>query len=408
MAYKHIVVPTHPDTARDILKNLDTFIKKDLFNTFLVQMTENSLVNTNHDQWKHQRSTMSPAFLFEYLKGLVPIFIQKTDIVLHKFPKAEEFDLNPWLYKWTVDVLAKSSFGLDFEALDGETNQYYKAYTELSHHQRACLQSITSLLKEHMPFLPYTKKLLEAQKKMKEMAHQIIKLHKNRSDKEKIYLIDMMLTAEPPLPQQEVETNIFLFFLAGHETTSSALGWAFYFLARYPDIQSRLQEEVDRVLGGKHAEPHQLKDLVYLDMFIKEVLRYGSPGSVVPTRITAKDVYLDNYFIPKGTPIGVAIHAIHHNPEFWPNPEVFDPERFSPDRIDHQHPFAFLPFSLGKRVCIGNNFSLLEQKVFISMTLQKYSVAKTDDKNSLVLDPLSLTACPASVKITLNRRGSVQ
>jgi len=283
---------------------------------------------------------------------------------------------------------------------------YYKSYLELIKHQRACLQSPVSFLKEFVPFLHYTMKLKAAQKKMQEMTKEILANRQNRNlkENEKIFLIDMMLKADPPLGEKELTTNTFLFFLAGHETTASALSWAFYLLARHPDTQAKIQEEVDRILGGKHVEPHQLKDLVYLDMFVKEVLRYGSPASTLVTRIAQSDTYLGKYLIPKGTPVGIAIHAIHHNPEFWPNPYDFDPERFDPNKIGKQHPFAFLPFSLGKRVCIGNNFSLMEQKIFLSMTLQKYSVAKIDHPKPLELDPVSLASSPAEVRITLVKR----
>jgi len=214
----------------------------------------------------------------------------------------------------------------------------------------------------------------------------------------------MMLEAHPALSSTEFENNLFLFFVAGHETTSTALTWELLLLAKYPEIQAKVVAEVDKVLGGKHVDSETLKEFNYMEMFIKEVLRYGSPVAILPSRKAATDVQLDKYTIPANTTVGLAIHAIHHNSEFWPNPEVFDPERFAPNRAIKQHPFAFLPFSLGRRVCIGNNFSLMEQKVVLSLLLQKYTISIAKDIGDFKPDPEALTNQPGDVRIMLTRR----
>jgi len=199
--------------------------------------------------------------------------------------------------------------------------------------------------------------------------------------------------------------NTFLFFIAGHETTASALSWTLYLLAQHPEIQKRLQEEVDTVLAGKHVTNDNVKELNYMDMVIKEVLRYGSPIAAIVSRKAQEDIQVDKYIIPKDTPIGLGIHAIHHNPEFWPNPEVFDPERFSPTKAIKQHPFAFLPFSLGRRVCIGNTFSLLEQRIFLSTLLQKYTILPPPGGfGEFEPERESIAHVPKTVKISLEKR----
>jgi len=260
-------------------------------------------------------------------------------------------------------------------------------------------KSMLYLVAEYLP-LPYTFRMYSARNKMLSMTDDLVKQRQNAE--QKTFLLDMMINS---LSKRQLETNTFLFFLAGHETTASALNWSIYLLAKYPDIQGRVREELDRVLGGKPVESDQLKDLLYLDMFVKEVMRYGNPVAIIVSRRTVKELYLDNYRIPKGTKIGLAIHAIHRNPEFWPNPDVFDPERFSPAKMSKQHPFAYLPFSLGKRVCIGNNFSLMEQKVFLSLLLQKFIVTDAEEKGKpFCTDPDSLTYTPEKVTVTLTKR----
>jgi len=399
---KLCAVATHPDIARDILKNDEAFPKGQIFDTVFTSLVKQSILRVNGEKWRHQRAALAPGFQFDFLKGLVPMFISKADSLIQRFPKAEEFEVSPYLFHWTVDVLAKAAFGMDFSEL-GDSNEYYKHYLFLSNYQRTVFQKPITYFVEYLPFLPYTRKLKLAQKKMREMTKEILEISQKRNG-DKRFLIDMMTDAHSTLSDSEIDDNTFIFFVAGHETTASALNWALYLLARHPDKQAKIQEEVDRLLGGKHVEPTQLKDLVYLDMFVKEVLRYGSPISLSVSRRAESDIYLDKYLIPKGTPTGFGIHAIHHNPDIWPDPEVFDPERFNPGKIGKQHPFAFLPFSLGKRVCIGNNFSLMEQKVFLSMLLQKYTVTKGARDEPFAYDPQALASTPNAVKVILVQR----
>jgi len=401
-AFGSSVMVTHPDTAKEVLKNDEMFPKGSFTISLFGRMLDESLVAANDDLWKHQRTVMSPAFHFDYIKGMVPMFIEKTEELLSKLPVGK-VEVTHFLYHFTVDVLGLAAFGVDFHSLtEGERSEYYEAYKELVTHSRQLGKSAVNLLKEYLP-LPATFKLYAAKDKLVAMTDDLIK--KRRESGEKKYLLDMMLDANPSLSKKQLETNTFLFFIAGHETTASALNWAFYLLAKHPDIQERVRDEVDKVLGGKIVEADQLKDLLYLDMFIKEVMRYGTPIPLLASRAANQDIYLDNHFLPKGTRVGLAIHAIHHNPEFWPNPDVFDPERFNPAKIGKQHPFAFLPFSLGKRVCIGNNFSLMEQKVFLSMLLQRYVVSNGEDPNKpFALDPASIAFTPAEVTVILSPR----
>jgi len=198
-----------------------------------------------------------------------------------------------------------------------------------------------------------------------------------RSVAEKKYLVDMMLDAQPPLSMEQLESNIFLFFFAGHETTASAFCWALKLLALHPDVQAKARAEVDSVLKGDHPDVENMKGLLYLDQVIKEVLRFGTPVALAPTRVATRDIQIGDVLIPKSTKIGFDMYTIHHNPEFWPNPEIFNPDRFSPDA--KHHPYAYLPFSHGKRNCIGMNFSLLEQRVLLSMVLQKFVISTPDE-----------------------------
>jgi len=297
---------------------------------------------------------------------------------------------------------------VDFKTVDeGEQSEFYGAYQTITRYRRSSYRSFIHRYIREWLQLTSVLNAKKARDTLRFMPLKIAEKRRNAPEENSgKCLLDMMLEATPPFDVKYIQTNSFLFFLAGHETTAAAICWALYLLSLHEDVQTRVREEVDIVLKGNHVNAENMNDLIYLDMFIKEVLRYGSPISQVSSRSTSEDIQIDKYIIPKNTTIGLGIHAIHHNPEFWPNPEKFDPERFDPKRISKQHPFAFLPFSLGKRICIGNNFSLMEQKVFLSMLLQRYVITSSTDSAPFKLDPRTIAHAPLEVSIILTKRNT--
>jgi len=183
----------------------------------------------------------------------------------------------------------------------------------------------------------------------------------------------------PDCPRSNCYRTFGFFFLAGHETTATALTWACICLGAYPEIQEKIYREIVEKLGkDKVPTFDDLSKLEYLECFINENLRLNPPVGLLPTRRATEDIrYKEdsiNQVIPKDAIIGIFFRAIHTHPDHWENPEKFDPDRFLPDNRKGRHHFAFMPFSLGPRQCIGNNFSLVEQRLFLTRLLQKFEV----------------------------------
>jgi cytochrome P450 len=162
--------------------------------------------------------------------------------------------------------------------------------------------------------------------------------------------------------------------LAGHESTASALASHLYYLATHPDVQTKAREEVLSVLDSDDAIQHNTK-LPYLEAVIYESLRIHPPTDALPFRAIAHDVQLEGksgkmHTLPKGSLASLSLTALHNNPDIWMNPHEFRPERFlnQDERESTKH--AFMPFGTGPRMCIGMNFSLLEQRIVLSMLLR--------------------------------------
>jgi cytochrome P450 len=161
-------------------------------------------------------------------------------------------------------------------------------------------------------------------------------------------------------------------FFAGHETTARTMSAAWYALASNPAVAERLHAELDAVLGDRYPIVEDLHHLPYTLQVIKEVLRLYPPAPVYIRDAVNADT-LDGYAIPAGSAVMLSPYFTHRHPAFWENPDRFDPDRWTPEREAARHPYAYHPFATGQRICIGNNFSLLESHLLLALLATRFA-----------------------------------
>jgi cytochrome P450 len=170
--------------------------------------------------------------------------------------------------------------------------------------------------------------------------------------------------------------QVISFLLAGHETTANGLAWTFYQLALHPAAQSKMSQEIDRVLDGAAPTDQALKQLVYTRQVFNEALRLSPPVWTMSREALQDDaIPLDDgskIAIRRGASIMVCAYAIHRRAAYWEHPEAFDPDRFAPDAAHGRPKFSWLPFSGGPRLCLGVRFAEMESLVAIAMITQRY------------------------------------
>ena len=184
-----------------------------------------------------------------------------------------------------------------------------------------------------------------------------------------------------PFTDKDIIANSIIFFAAGFDTTATLLTYTTYCLAMYPDVQEKLFREISDAVQSRKVDMdyEMVTSLEYLDCFVSEVLRMFTPVIRMPRVATADYKLVDGakeIFIPKGTPINLAFYAVHYDADYWPRPEVFDPERFSAQNRGNIRQFTFLPFGDGPRNCIGMRFALLEAKLAVARLVTKFKFTK--------------------------------
>jgi cytochrome P450 len=162
-------------------------------------------------------------------------------------------------------------------------------------------------------------------------------------------------------------------FLAGYETTSTALTWLLVVLKEHPAVLEKLQAEIDQVLGRRAPTFEDITHLTYTQQVFMEVLRLHTVVPFLPRALNKPD-QLGRHPLPANALVLAFYHGVHHNPRIWDHPEEFNPERFVPEAMAQRHPFAYVPFSAGPRKCAGDDFALLEGSLIIAMLLQRYRV----------------------------------
>ncbi|XP_016006836.2 cytochrome P450 4B1 isoform X3 [Rousettus aegyptiacus] len=180
---------------------------------------------------------------------------------------------------------------------------------------------------------------------------------------------------EIKLPDADIQAEVDTFMFAGHDTTRSGLSWVLYCMALYPEHQHRCRKEVREILGDqKSFQWEDLGKMTYLTMCVKEAFRLYPPVPQVYRQLSQPVSFIDGRSLPAGSLISLNIYALHRNSSVWPNPEVFDPMRFSRDDVSHRHPYAYMPFSAGPRNCIGQKFAMAEIKVALALCLLRFEL----------------------------------
>jgi cytochrome P450 len=209
---------------------------------------------------------------------------------------------------------------------------------------------------------------------------------RRKSGEDKGDLLSMLLMARDEddgggMTDQQVRDEAMTVFGAGHETTAAALMWTWYLLSQHPDVEARLMEELDTVLGGRTPQLSDLPRLTYTEMVIKEAMRLYPPAWSVTRQTVGDDVVISGYPIKQGSVVILNIYGVHRDARYFPDPERFDPERFSPENEKTIPKHAYLPFGGGPRVCIGNAFAMMEARLIVATIAQQFHLSLAPGHN---------------------------
>jgi cytochrome P450 len=382
-----VVLATDPESAKFVLKE-SRLEKAGILHAKISrrfkQKFGQDILSSNGELWRKHRLFANPGFSDDSLSYYLPTMIELADKSIATIsPAPADQNVFELLSRFTLDVLGKTIFNYDFKRIEGENDKYYRAYKSI-----IGLPCVSTLLMM-MASLPFIEKL--PFKSVREFHHSIDVMEgfflemieetkKHPSNNCILSRLIEGVEKDQCLSNVELMSDIWIFFLAGHDTTSIALTWACRCMVEYPVIQEKLYSEIIEKIGTERIPTEkEFNEMVYLNCFIQEVLRLHTPVPSLTSRIATEDIKYKDQLIPKGARVGLLFHHIHTHPLYWDDPQTFNPDRFLPEERKGRNHFMHVPFSTGPRQCIGTNFSLNEQRVFLIRLLQKYRLVRTDE-----------------------------
>jgi cytochrome P450 len=369
-------VIAHPDGLERVLaSHIDNFPKGETYDG-VREILGQGLVTAMGRHWRKQRMLLQPTFHRASLKEMVECMVEQSELYFDdlkkRHPSGGVIDAHREMTKLTLDVVINALFGA---GLLSSSDVSYEAVI-------GALEVVNERSNGFaLPLSVPTPKNLRFKRVLKELNKIVYGLIKKARDlgpeHESIRstLLGMLLSSTDadtgkPLPDAIIRDELLTFFVAGHETTALTMTWLFTLLDEAPEVIEKLREEADRVVGDRLPTFEDLPKLTYTLQVIHETLRLRGPVAVV-ARNCAVDDNICGYEVKKGDMVLPFFYGAHRHPDYWEDPERFDPERFTEARSKGRDRWCYIPFSAGQRVCIGNNFSLYESQLIIAMLVQR-------------------------------------
>ncbi|GAP62918.1 hypothetical protein ARMA_1341 [Ardenticatena maritima] len=370
-----ITLVAHPDGVQHILRdNHQNYVKSEAYQRIALVLGQ-GLITAEGEHWRRQRHLIQPIFTPRHVQQFADTMRTHIRAFMATWDTLEEnqpLDIAQEMMRLTLDIIADTMFGVDV----GDAAATI----------RAALDEILAFAHTRMPMAIYPERWIptpagrrfeRAVAALDEIVYGIIE-QRRRANQPREDLLGLLMRARYEddgtfMDDTMLRDEVMTIFLAGHETTATALTWTWMLLSQHPDVRRRLYAELDEVLGGRLPTWEDIPKLRYTEAVIKESLRLYPPAWVVGRQAREEDCIM-GYHIPAGGFVITSAYVTHRHPAFWDNPEGFDPERWLDETRQPAHRFAYFPFGGGPRICIGKHFAMQEIMLILASLAQHYEL----------------------------------
>lgn len=396
----------HPDGVQHVLEdNQQNYERGKMFDP-IRNLIGNGLLLSDGAFWRRQRGLMEPAYHLQHITHFGETITQDAIALARRWQtyaaQGQPFDALPDLYNLTLKTATRIVLSV-----------------ETPDEMEAVIRSISLLLENisfhfETPFYPSMKvptprnrKLAQALRTFDQILFRSIEARRRKTHLDGgglgEDLLGMFMAARSAetgqgMTDQELRTEIVTVFATDPEPTAIALAWAFYFLAKHPDVQEKLATELAQVLNGRPPTVADLPGLVYIRMVLQESLRLFPPAWLI-NRSAIGDDEIGGYAIPAGGVIMMSPYLTHRHTSFWEDPEKFDPERFSVERSAGRPKFAYFPFGVGPHQCIGMDLAMLQAQLTLATLVQRFHLELLPEAKIEVLAGLMLRPSQLPVRV---------
>ncbi|KAI3724228.1 hypothetical protein L2E82_35999 [Cichorium intybus] len=389
---KSFLIVSDPNIAKRILKDNSKAYSKGILAEILEFVMGTGLIPADGEVWRVRRRVIVPALHLKYVAAMIGLFGEATDRLCKKLDAAayngEDVEMESLFSRLTLDIIGKAVFNYDFDSLTKDNGIVEAVYTVL---REAEDRSVSPIPTWEIPIWkdisPRQKKVNEALKLINTTLDDLIAICKRMVDEEDVQfneeymnesdpsILHFLLAGGDDVSSKQLRDDLMTMLIAGHETTAAVLTWTFYLLSKEPSAMSKLQNEVDAVLGDRFPTMEDMKKLKYTTRVINESLRlYPQPPVLI--RRSLEDDVLDKYPIKRGEDFFISVWNLHRSPTHWEDADKFNPERWpldGPNPNETNQNFSYLPFGAGPRKCVGDMFASFEAIVAVAMLVRRFN-----------------------------------
>ena len=383
------VLVTSPQGAHDVLAGSSNDTMDKLTQVHLeTRLIGDNVFNLPYTAWKPQRRTLQPLFTKQHVATFAGHMAAAADERASGWVEGAQVDLDREMRGLTLRVLGRSMFGVDLDEHASELGPSIEAVLNY-----ITARGLRPLRAPRSLPTPARRRFRAALADIQGVIEEAIAGSEVDPDRD-CELVRLLLAARDPdtgrpLTREEVVSDLAVFLIAGHDTTSTTLTYALWALGHHPELQDRAAREVGE-LGDRSLTVEDLPALPFTVQVIHEALRLCPPAAAL-ARLATRDTEVDGFRIERGTNLIVGIYALHRDPALWEAPEAFDPDRFSTERSRGRNRWQYLPFGAGARSCIGDHFAMLEATLGLASVVRRRSVTSLDPRFPLAL-PFTMTA----------------
>ena len=369
VGFQQMYLVNRPDFIEEVLVTSQAnFTKSRMLQRAKILLGE-GLLTSEGDFHIRQRKMIQPAFYRDRLTRYASDMVACTQIAQGRWKPGETLDIAQEMMRLTLSIVGRTLFTRDVESEAADVGSALTAILDTF----TTMMSPFAGIMQKLP-LPSVRRADRARAVLDRTIYRMID-ERRRSGEDRGDLLSMLILASDEsdgrMTDRQVRDEALTLFLAGHETTATALTWTFYLLSQSPEVELKLREELAAVLGGRAPGYEDLPQLTYTEMVLAESMRLYPPAWAVG-RMVKKQYRLYNHQLSPGAICIMSPYVMHRHPRYYPDPERFDPQRFTAEAKQSRPKFAYFPFGGGPRVCIGERFAWMEGVLLLATILQNW------------------------------------
>ncbi|HKR01938.1 MAG TPA: cytochrome P450, partial [Pyrinomonadaceae bacterium] len=393
----------HPDHIEYVLAtNNRNFIKPLSFRTpFFQRLVGNGLLTSEGEFWRRQRRLAQPAFHRERIANYARVMVKDAEKLAALWRDGEILDVHREMMRLTMEIVTHTLFNVD---VTDDADKVARALSVLVE-PFGSQATLKWILDNRLP-TPTNRRFHKVSAQLDEVVYRIIRERRAGGSKDQGDLLSMLLQAHDEdgsqMTDQQLRDEVITLFLAGQETTALTLTWAWYLLAQHPEVEKKLWEELDDVLGDREPEAADYPCLKLTEMIVKESMRLYPPAYIVG-REAVGECEIGGYHVPPKMQIFMPTWVVHRDARFYDEPDEFRPERWTPEFTNNLPKYAYFPFGGGPRVCIGNAFAMMEIVLVLATLARKFQLKLVTKPPAELVPAMSLRP-RNGIRVMLERR----